>query len=373
MPEERKEPTPVPHPWSLQIATVAGIPIRLHFTFFLGLFYFASFGNGSLPTRVALTLAVFACVALHELGHCLVALHYKIPVRDITLYPIGGIASIERRPGPVQEFWIALAGPAVNVVIAGILWAIIVNTPGGWNLSASMSAGRLLLLSVCATNIVLVLFNMIPAFPMDGGRVLRAILAMKMPPARATSIAAAIGQILAIGFAVAAIVWHTSPMLMLIALFVFIGAGQEAVSYRQAAGLEGVMAEQAMMTEVRTLAVNNTLKEAADILVSSPQHDFPVMYADTVQGVLTRNGLLRGLSSEGPGAYVAGIMDRKFYSVAPNMDLALVLPHLREYEGPVLVIDPGPDGRLLGVISAENVAEFLAVRRITADRGGFVT
>lgn len=359
-----KTKTPHPHPWAIQIATVAGIPIRLHFTFFLALLYFGGLGNGPAFDRILYVVAIFACIVLHELGHSLVALHFKIPVRDITLYPIGGVASIEKRPIPRQEFWIALAGPAVNVVIAVIL-GVLLGLPGHQLDLYGADRWRTFASLVFAANVFLVVFNAIPAFPMDGGRVLRAMLAMNMPADRATVIAAGIGQSLAIVLAIAALVTHGGIMLMLIAFFVFVGAGQEAAAYQQEAMVQGVSARQAMMTDVRTLSVGATLKEAADILLSTPQDDFPVVHGDAVQGVLTRDGLLRGLSVDGPDAYVAGIMDREYASVAPDEDLATAIPMLQESPSPILVLDPKQNGKLLGVINGDNIAEFLAVRRIT--------
>jgi len=371
MDEERetKQPRPEPHPWSLQIAQVAGIPIRLHFTFFLGLIYFGfQGGRGFSWSNVALVLALFFCVALHELGHSLVAIRFGIPVLDITLYPIGGVASITKRPAPVQEFWIALAGPAVNVVIAAGLWLAL----GRPLTEPALVAVNPALLKLLGINVWLVLFNLIPAFPMDGGRVLRSILAMNMQPERATTIAAGIGQFIAICFGIWSFVPPGNVTLMFIAFFIFVGAGQEANAYRQAAMLQGILASEAMMTDVRTLKVGDTLKEAADVLLSTSQHDFPVMHGEQVQGVLTRNGLMRGLAGDGPGAYVAGVMDREYASVAPNDELSEALAQMNEDQSPVLVLDPTQDGKLLGLISGENVAEFFAIRRINAARNGMV-
>ena len=371
MDEERetKHVRPQPHPWSLQIATVAGISIRLHFTFFLGLIYFGlQGGHGFSWSNVALVVALFFCVMLHELGHSLVALRYKIPVLDITLYPIGGIASIQKRPAPAQEFWIALAGPAVNVVIAACLWFAI----GHPSTVVALKSANPVLVWLFGMNVWLVVFNMIPALPMDGGRVLRSVLAMNMPPEGATEISAGIGQFIAILFGIAAFYLH-ALVLMFIAFFIFVGAGQEAVVYRQAAMLQGIRASQAMMTDIRTLGVGDTLKDAAAVLLSTSQHDFPVVHGDIVQGVLTRNGLLRGLADEGPTAYVAGVMAREFPSVAPDDELSDALTQLEEEQASVLVLDPKHEGRLLGLISGDNVAEFFAIRRINAARGGIAT
>jgi Zn-dependent protease/CBS domain-containing protein len=365
---QQNAPRQTRDPWSLHLATVAGIPIRVHFTFLLFLIWIALSGrHGASGITVVFVVAIFACVVLHELGHSLVALRDGIPVSSITLYPIGGVAMIEKQPRPKQEFWIALAGPAVNVVIALILWLslglpawhsvlTVLTQPG---LSWHGFAERIMLV-----NVLLVVFNLIPAFPMDGGRVLRAVLAMSLPAVRATQIAAWIGQFIAVAAGVFALetgrYWY-----LLIAFFVYIGAGQEAGSYRQAALIEGIPLQEAMIKDVRTLNVGNTLREAADILLNTSQHDFPVLHGDSVQGLLTRNDLLRGLSQQGPESYVAGVMSREFAVAGPADDLAESLPRLQGASGPLLVVD---GDHLLGMVTTDNIQEFLAIRQISAAR-----
>ena len=260
-PQQPAAAPPQENAWALRVATVAGIPIRLHFTFLLFLVYVALGGRtGGAGLSVALVLTLFLCVVLHELGHSLVALRFGIPVANITLYPIGGVAQIEKRPSARQELWIALAGPAVNVAIAALLWGIL-STQGHLLPPEVVRVGgggwRGFVEIVFWINISLVLFNMIPAFPMDGGRVFRAILAMNMPPPQATAIAAGIGQLIAVGAGLFAVL-HGPLWYLFIAFFVYIGAGQEASSTRQAALMEGVLVRTAMMTDVRTLTVGNT-------------------------------------------------------------------------------------------------------------------
>ena len=374
------EPSPPPAPSqagfsALRIATVAGIPIRLHFTFLLFLLWiYASAPNSARLIGVAYVVTVFACVVLHELGHSLVALRYGIPVADITLYPIGGVARIEKRPKARQELGIAIAGPAVNVVIAIILAAILAaqgRLPMASDLLHFGGGVPGFVPGILKVNIWLVLFNLIPAFPMDGGRVLRAVLALNIPPARATRIAATIGQSIAIAAGIWAVMSHPPQwFLMFIALFIYIGAGQEASSYEQAALVEGVPVRHAMMTDVRTLTVGNTLKEAADVLLDTAQHDFPVLHGDQVQGVLTRNGLLRGLAEAGPSGYVAGAMSRQFASAGPDDDLGETLPALQAQPGPLIILDPDQPGRLLGLVTSENIQEYFAVKQVVAARDG---
>ena len=376
MPDSTQSPAPPQAGFSaLRIATVAGIPIRLHFTFLLFLLWVGLAGpHGAGGLSLFYVLAIFLCVVLHELGHSVVAVRDGIPVADITLYPIGGVARIEKRPTAKQELGIAVAGPAVNVVIALLLWAVLVAMKTPITLAALQSPVQtvpVFLAKVLVANVWLVLFNLIPAFPMDGGRVLRAILALNMPAAKATGIAASIGQSLAVMAGIVAVLSHPPNWwLMFIAFFIYLGAGQEAFAYRQAALGEGVTVQSAMMTDVRTLTVGNTLKEAADALLDTAQQDFPVVHGGQVQGLLTRDGLLRGLAEQGPSAYVAGAMSRQFASVGPDDDLGGALPILQSSPGPLLVLDPAQEGRLLGMITGENVQEYFAVKQIVAARTG---
>ena len=370
------EPSPTPAPpqaglSALRIATVAGIPIRLHFTFLLFLLWVGLAGpHKAGGLSVAYVLALFLCVVLHELGHSVVAQRYGIPVLDITLYPIGGVARIEKRPTARQELAIAVAGPAVNVVIALLLIAVLaaMKTPPMLSLlQAPVQTMPVFLAKILLANVWLVLFNLIPAFPMDGGRVLRALLALNLPPERATGIAATIGQSIAIVAGIWA-VFSGQWILMFIALFIYLGAGQEAFAYKQAALGEGVAVRSAMMTDVRTLTTGATLKEAADALLDTSQQDFPVVLGDQVQGLLTRDGLLRGLAEVGPSGYVAGSMFRQFATARPDDSLAETLPTLQASGGPLLVLDPDSEGRLLGMITTENVQEYFAVKQIVAAR-----
>ncbi len=365
-------PTPADNAWAVKIGVVAGIPIRLHFTFLLFLLYVGVAGQ-RIGLSILYVLALFTCVVLHELGHSIVALKYKIPVSDITLYPIGGVARIEKRPTARQELAIAVAGPLVNVVLALLIWAglgfesgpalIAHLTASGMGAGARAFAERVML-----ANITLVLFNLIPAFPMDGGRVLRAILAMNMPGDRATAIASGVGQLIAIAAGLLAFLSHPPNWsLIFIAFFVYLGAGQEAFAYKQEALLEGVRVREAMMTDIRTLQVGNSLKEAADVLLDTSQHDFPVVLGTEVQGVLTRDGLLRGLADAGPGAYVAGVMRREFAVAHPEDNLGEVLPRLQAIPGPLVILEPETN-TLAGMVTTENVQEFFALRQIAAAR-----
>jgi Zn-dependent protease len=360
-------------PSSFQVARIAGIPIRLHFTFLLFLVWIGLAGAViGASSSVILVVALFACVALHELGHALVAAHYGIKTASITLYPIGGIARISERPKPGQELWIALAGPAVNVAIAAIAYAVIsahhAKAPTlGWAIQWSSSIPAVLY----QANIVLALFNMMPAFPMDGGRVLRSILALSgMPIARATNTAAQIGQFVALAAGIYAI-FQANWLLMFIAFFVYIGAGQEAQMVRQETIFTGVPLSEVMLTNVETLAPGASLREVADRLLHTTQQDFPVLIGEEVVGLMTRDRLFRTLSTAGPDAYVAGNMIREFNRAEPTRELTDVIRETRSAGRtlsqllPLLILDPS--GRLRGMVTAENLAEFFAIRQILGD------
>ena len=347
---------------ALKLVRVAGIPIRLHFTFFLLLIYFALMGKGGPRWEgVLLMVAVFTCVVLHELGHSLVAQRYGIRVSEIVLYPIGGVARMEKLPKPHQELWIALAGPAVNVVIALILYASLKAThvPITWGDIGPLGAHWVQHLLII--NVFLALFNMIPAFPMDGGRVLLAVMAMRLGEFGATQIAASVGQLLAfaIGF------WGLTEqnfMLLFIAFFVFIGAGQEAVMYQGKALVEGLPVREAMITEFRVLTVGTSLGEARELLLRTSQTDFPVMHGEEIVGVLSRNALLHGLAEHGPSGYVAGSMAREFVSAAPDAGLEEIASEMQAGRtGCVLVFE---GDKLVGMVTKENLAELLIVRQI---------
>ncbi|HEY0866914.1 MAG TPA: site-2 protease family protein, partial [Fimbriimonas sp.] len=266
--------------WAFRIATIAGIPIRVHFTFLLFLTWIAFVGRsqGDLMWPV-FVLAIFFCVLLHELGHALTAKRYGVPTRDITLYPIGGVAMLEKRTTPIQELWITLAGPAVNVVIALATGIILIAQNGAVPRLSLLTNDVGFLEGLFIANVMLALFNMIPAFPMDGGRVLRAVLALNMHEAKATQIAGAIGQALAIGIGFYGL-FQTNVIWMLIAFFVFLGAGQEVAVTVTRAMMEGHRVRDAMQIRFRGIDHGATLQRAAEMLLEGSQQDFPVFAGD---------------------------------------------------------------------------------------------
>jgi Zn-dependent protease/CBS domain-containing protein len=356
-------------PWSWKLARIAGIDVYVHATFFMLVAWIALIHwNESQNLRaviegVGFILALFACVVLHEFGHALTAGRYGIRTRDITLLPIGGLARLERMPEvPLQELWVALAGPAVNVVIAIVLFAWL-QVSGAWEaverigVTTGGFAERIML-----ANVLLAVFNLLPAFPMDGGRVLRALLATRMEYTRATQRAAMVGQGMAILFGFIGL--QGNPMLIFIALFVWIGAGQEASVVQMKSALAGIPLRRAMLTDFRTLAPTSTLGDAVDLLLTGSQQDFPVVANGRIEGMLTRSDMVKALTQRGRAALVAGSMRECPVAEASEM-LEAVLGRLRGRDChtiPVL-----EHGTLIGLVTMDNVGEFLMIH--AAERG----
>lgn len=352
--------------WSWQIAKVAGIPIRVHATFVLFLvFLYVVLARGQ-SSQVALEwigflLALFGCVVLHELGHAITARRYGVKTRDITLLPIGGVARLERIPEkPGQEIAVALAGPAVNVVIAIGLLATLVAT-GVWGTMRTPAelqqnfAGRLL-----AYNVFLALFNLIPAFPMDGGRVLRALLAIRLDYVRATQIAAGVGQGIALLFGLLGL-WG-NPILLFIALFVFIGAGQEAQAVMMRSAFDGVPVGRAMIRDFRALRPTDPLSRAVELLLDGHQQDFPVLaMPGEMPGILTRADLLRALASGDTGRPVQEFTRTTCGTAHPRDLLDRVFQRMQETGCPAVPVVEA-DGTLVGMVTLENVGELAMVQ-----------
>lgn len=348
-----------------------GIDVYIHVTFllllvFIGLVYCMSAGTVSAALAgVLFFVLLFLCVLLHEFGHALTARRYGIPTRDITLLPIGGVARLERMPDkPAQEFWVALAGPAVNVVIA-LLLAIWMRATGHLAADNPLApqagdlAGKLL-----TANLFLVLFNLLPAFPMDGGRVLRALLAMRMPYARATGIAAGIGQAMALLFGLVGL--FGQPMLLFIALFVWIGAAEEAAAAEMKSSLHGFRVRDAMQTEFHVLSPRDNLGEAVRLLLSGSQHDFPVVENGRPVGLLLRSDLVTGLQERGEVALVDDVMLRDLDSAEPEEPLEKAFQRVKPERGAAIPVLE--QGQLVGLLTAENVGEFVMVRSAVSMR-----
>lgn len=343
-----------------------GVPVRLHFTFVLlliGLVVIGLSSNQSPGNYTLFVLAVIASVLLHEFGHAFVSSLYGIRTIEIVMYPIGGVARLERPAKPWEEFWIALTGPAINIAIAAFIFALLYSEKRAVNLFAlAQPSDANLADRIALANLILAGFNLLPAFPMDGGRMLRAVLSRLKSEYEATRIATWSGRMLAISMGLYGFI--NMPMLAFVAFFIYLGAANEGAASRGRSLTQGIPVRAAMMTEYRTLSHGDTLREAANLLLSTSQQDFPVVLGGQVLGLLGRNALLRGMAQEGSNSYVAGYMEREFPSVPPDKDLADVLPLMAHSGACVLVME---DGRLLGLLSSENLSQFLLLRSVGLD------
>ncbi|PYV17246.1 MAG: site-2 protease family protein [Acidobacteria bacterium] len=351
--------------WSWKIAEIAGIGIYIHATFWLLLLFILYqywSPRHSLADAIggaSFVMAVFGCIILHELGHALTARRFGIRTRDITLLPIGGLARLERMPDqPKQELWVALAGPAVNVVIAGALWLVL----AGLGLRASWGSfdlvGGNFLNRLMVVNAWLVLFNLIPAFPMDGGRVLRALLATRLEYTQATQLAARVGQAIAFFFGLLGL--FTDPFLVFIALFVWLGAEQEAAMVQMHTSLGGIPVQRVMMTEFHTLSPDDPLSHVVDLTMAGSQQDFPVVFGDHVLGVLARGDLVRGLAEHGQTGLVRNAMNRDMPTADSYDMLEKALASLHGANSRIIPVLH--DGRLVGLLTMDNIGEFMMIQ-----------
>lgn len=351
---------------SLKLGRFAGIDVFVHLTFFLlvGWVALIHWQNGRSVSAalvgVVFIVAIFACVVLHEYGHALMARRYGISTRDIILLPVGGVARLEKMPErPIQELWVALAGPAVNVAIAAALYVWLKLT-ASWEpfQSLTVTTGPFLE-RLMAVNIFMIAFNMIPAFPMDGGRVLRALLAIQMEYGRATRIAASIGRGIAVLFGVMGLFYY--PLLILIALFVWIGAGQEAGMAQLKSAIGDVPVHQAMVSDFKTLSIHDNLNHAVELTLAGTQKDFPVVNDGILEGVLRQTDLFRALSAgEAQATSVASVTRNKLVAVKATDALNSVFAKFSDCDCHTLPVTH--DGALVGLVTTDNLSEFMRIR-----------
>lgn len=357
--------------WSWKIARVAGIDVYMHTTFLLlviwvGVSNFLAGRSVSAAVEgVLFLLALFASVVLHEYGHALTARRFGIATRDITLLPIGGVARLERMPEkPVQELWVALMGPAVNLVIAAVLFAGLLVTGSLQPLSEMSVTDGNFVERLMLTNLSLVLFNLLPAFPMDGGRVVRALLATRMEYTRATRTAATLGQAMALLLALFGL--FNNPFLLFIAFFVWIGAGQEADMVQMKSILAGIPVSRAMMTQYETVAPTDPLSRPVQLLLAGTQQDFPVVIDGKMVGILTRDDVVRALAEHNESTLVSYLMRKEFQTVDSAQMLDSTAQILQTGgQGLLPVVH---NGSLVGLLTVENLGEFLMIQRAVRAR-----
>lgn len=354
--------------YSLGLGKIAGIQISVHWTFLILIawIFISHYRQGHDAQQallgVVFIFGLFLCVTLHELGHALTAKRYHIKTKSITLLPIGGVAQMERMPEkPAQELWVALAGPAVNVVLAILLYTFLsLSDSFPQTLTAEVLEnlkGVGFWLNLFFANMVLAVFNLIPAFPMDGGRVLRALLSFAYSREKATRIAAGIGQVLAIGFVFLG--FYANIWLIFIGVFIYLGAGAEAFYETTKSALTGHSIRDAMMQQFTTLRPDDSLDKVVQILLDGQEQEFIVIENGQVVGILTRRELIRGLAEHGKQALISMVMRRDFLTLHPGMTLTEVYQLLATNACAVApVID---NGQLIGVVDRENINELIMI------------
>ncbi|HXB20143.1 MAG TPA: site-2 protease family protein [Candidatus Solibacter sp.] len=350
--------------WSIFAGRLFGVELRIHLTFLLLLLFvlltesFRPGGGGTGAARgFGLVAIIFGSVVLHELGHAVVATHHGVRVRGILLLPIGGLTlmdpqeHMESAKDPARETWIAIAGPAVNAglaAVSGVLLIGLLPKPGlfNWPLISTQS----LLRSFFWTNVFLFAFNLLPAFPMDGGRVLRAWLARRMDFQQATQRAVKVGHAFAIGFMLLGAV--SSAWLMIVGLFIFVAAQMEERTVLFQSVVERVRMEDIMLTEFSTLSPADTLEDALDKAVHSLQDDFPVVRGGDLVGVINRQTIVEKLRREGNG-YVQGAMNKAFEIAARTESLSTAF---RKLTTRGLTLIPVVDQEhLVGIVTLQNL------------------
>ncbi len=359
--------------WSWKLTRIAGIDVYVHATFFIlivwiGLSYWRLEGTlAAVISGVGFILALFACVVLHELGHALTARRYGIRTRNIILLPIGGVASLERMPDdPKQEIAVALAGPTVNLVIALGLWLWLFASNTLVQIEQIGLVDGLFLQRLMVLNIILAIFNLLPAFPMDGGRVLRAALSIRMGRNRATQMAAKIGQGLALWLGLMGLLYN--PFLIFIALFVWIGAAAEAGMEQIKSSLSDATVGRAMLTDFQVLSLHDSLSHAIKLTLAGSQKEFPVVEDAAVVGVLTQDDLLKGLQANGEHALVGDWMQREIQTADVNEPVQKVLERLQSCHCPLLSVTEA--GQLVGIVNLDNIMELIKIQTALQEQHG---
>ncbi|MBI5869771.1 MAG: site-2 protease family protein [Actinobacteria bacterium] len=358
--------------WSFKVWRVFGIELRIHITFFLIVIY-AAFMWGSVFEKGtagaiygAFMIAVlFICVVIHELCHSRLAQHYGGEVDSITLLPIGGVSMLKNMPeDPKKELWVSLVGPLSNLVIAAMLFPFIylVPDPVDGTFGAFTNSDVLISVSVQGfvsylfmINILLALFNLLPAFPLDGGRVLRSILAQYMPYMKATRVAVAAGQAFAFILGITGLI-SGNWIWLLIAVFIYFGAEQEGAGTEVKTVLSRLTAGQAVEANAKVLSQEQTLGEVVAVVLHSFQEDFPVLdEGGRIIGVLTRANLIAGLHNIGPEAQVGQVMEKDFPVVEASALFSEVYEKMNASRIKALPVVEG--GQLLGMVTLEHLSE----------------
>ncbi|KEO72468.1 site-2 protease family protein [Anditalea andensis] len=353
--------------FSLYLGRYSGIKVFIHWTFSLILIwiFFTSMRSGlsliDTAWSLIFVLSIFLCVILHEFGHALTAKKYGIQTKDIILLPIGGLARLEKLPeDPKQELWVALAGPLVNVVIF-LVFSTIISLSGIQlvEMEYIQLRGSTLLLYIASANLILAIFNMIPAFPMDGGRVLRALLSLKMPRVKATAIAGGIGQALAIGFILTGIFYN--PILVIIGIFIFLGAQAEVTHTKQNSLLKGFTISDAMMTRFQVLPFDAPLSKAIKNLLDGQATHFVVVKDDQPYGTLSREEIIKGLNEQNEHISIEKVANLHPLKLDLYLPLEKAFKTMATQKNKVALIYE--QNHFLGILDQENISEFIMVQK----------
>lgn len=358
--------------WSWKLTKLFDIDVKVHSTFFLLLIWvgvstwIAEQNLQAVISGLVFILLLFVFVVMHEFGHALAARKYGIETKDITLLPIGGVARLEKMPEkPLQELWVAIAGPLVNLVLAVILFGLVFFTTGFSNIDLlSLNNGNLIT-RLAIVNLSLFIFNLIPAFPMDGGRIVRALLAMRLEYTRATQTAASLGQGIALLFGLLGFLGN--PMLIFIAFFIWIGASQEASMVQVRSAMSGIPVQRAMLTQFQTLSPFQRLSDAASAILAGYQQDFPVIDMNgEMVGILTKHKLMQALSQEGQTANIGSFMDQSFITAEYGEMLETVSARLQTCG--CTTVPVFHHNELVGLVTMENIGEFMMIHTALKDK-----
>ncbi len=353
---------------SLNLGSISGIKIIVHWTFYFLILWvvFDELKRGgttqSILFNVAFVLAVFMCVVLHELGHALMAKRFGVNTKKITLLPIGGMASLDKIPElPKQELLVVIAGPLVNVVIAVLIYFVVpIKELANINLTENLETFSELtlqnfLLYLFVVNIGLVIFNIIPAFPMDGGRILRALLAMKINRVKATQIASSIGQIIAIIFLFIGLLFN--PFLIFIALFIFLGAYGENQMVLHLSLLKGHTVEDAMMINITVFKPEDPMDIVVDKIIYGTENNFVIVKDSTIVGLLYHKDIIENSNKN---IMVKDVMDTNFKVLDVNDHLKEVYSLIQSKKTPFFPVVENK--KLVGAIDNINLNEYILLQ-----------
>ncbi len=356
--------------YSLSLGKPFGIKVSVHWTFSLLIAWIVliSVGRGlefqQILMHIVFVLALFVCVVLHELGHSLAAIRLGGQVDSITLLPIGGMAHLSKMPEkPKDEFLVSAAGPMVNVVIAAILWIYIAifQTVDFEKMEFEAITVHNFPVMLLAANLFIVAFNLIPAFPMDGGRLFRSLLSIRMSRLKATRIAKDIGQIFAIIFIIAGLFFN--PFLVIIGFFILLGAKGEYEMIKYQEILQDYTVNDIVKTEYAELDEEKTLGHAAERLVKISDNGFVIKSGNDFKGILSKNDLINGLNSHGKELKIKDLVRTEPDHVDKDTGLFQVYQDMqrkRKYLLPVF-----DQGEFKGILDLENLHEFFQIRKAT--------